>query len=183
MTKKTKIVDEVKKETFIDVLGYEGLYKVSNFGNIKSLGIDKAAKNGMRVFKPERVLSTRIDKDGYVICTIYKDGKRKDLKVHRVVLASFSGEWRKETVNHIDGVKTNNSPENLEWCTITANNRHALKTGLRKIKYGFESPRALPRDKVFKIKKLLETGERVCNIVRATGVSNASIHRIINKET
>lgn len=168
---------------FVPVLGFEDRYHVSQYGDIKALDFEKKAINGMRVYKAEKMLKRRIDKDGYVIYTLYKDGKRIDKKAHRIVLASFTGEWKNTTVNHKDGDKENNNIENLEWMTITENNRHALKTGLRKPKFGCESPRGLLKETVLNIKNLLSIGLSQNAVAVQAGVSQSSVNRIKNKLT
>lgn len=85
------------KEIWKDIKGYEGKYKVSNFGRIKSL-------------RKNKVLKQTINKrDGYLYVGICKDGKRKNRKVHRLIAETFmSNPKNKPTVNHIDGNKFNN---------------------------------------------------------------------------
>ena len=170
-------------ETFIDIPNYEGLYQVSNFGRVKALKRSIQTKKGWFMEKPAKILKTRKDKDGYAICTLFNDNHiRKDCKVHRLVLIAFTNK-SEETVNHKDGNKTNNHISNLEWCTQAENNRHALKHKLRVPKYGLESPRALEKEKVVEVKKLLKQGKTQKQIIDKTGVSSASIYRIKNNLT
>ena len=117
-----------------DIKGYEGIYQVSDEGEIKSLKRfnPNSGKNGM--WYPERLLSQKTDKDGYKIVALQKDRKRKDWKVHRLVLWTFNPieDWEKLQVNHIDGDKSNNHITNLEWVTNSNNQKHranVLKTG------------------------------------------------------
>lgn len=169
------------KEIYIDIPEYEGLYQVSNFGNVRSLGRVITTKNGWTMKKPAMNLKIRVDKDGYSICTIYKNG-RKDFKVHRLVMIAFTGIIG-ETVNHIDGNKKNNHVSNLEWCSQTENNRHALRTKLREPKYGLKSPRALDKEKVIKIKNMLSGKISTIKIAKEVGVSQATVSRIKRNET
>jgi hypothetical protein len=67
---------------------------------------------------------------GYLTVYLCFDGKRTAINVHRVVAMAFHGTREGLDVNHIDGDKINNRPENLEWCTRSENMRHALATGL-----------------------------------------------------
>lgn len=92
------------KEIYKDIEGYEGLYQVSNYGNVKSL-ISK------KVLKPLEV-------KGYLQIGLHKDKKKKLYKIHRLVADTFLDNPNKyEEVNHIDEDKTNNNVTNLEWCT------------------------------------------------------------------
>lgn len=80
-----------------------------------------------------KILYPRIDKNGYTRCYIrdITSSKRKDYKLHRLVAEYFiSNPNNYKVVNHIDGDKTNNKIENLEWCTYSYNNKHAYDTGL-----------------------------------------------------
>lgn len=104
-------------EEWRDVVGYEGLYQVSSEGRIKSLKWNK-----------ERILKPGIDRYGYLLVTLYAGGKRKKLKVHRLVCQAFhDNPDNKPCVNHIDENKTNNAANNLEWCTYEENNNHGTR--------------------------------------------------------
>jgi hypothetical protein len=119
--------DRLKSGCFIfmeiwkDIEGYNGVYKVSNYGNVKSLA-------GIK----ERILKPYYDKDGYERVVFSYKTKRKNYSIHRLVASHFvSKNKHKNIVNHIDGVKTNNHASNLEWCTNHENILHAEKMGLR----------------------------------------------------
>lgn len=102
-----------------DVVGYEGLYKVSNNGMIKTLGRYKTGYNGRSY--PEKIMSLTKDNAGYMqISLTDNDKKRKTFKVHILVARAFiPNPENKKTVNHIDGNKENNNIENLEWNTMS----------------------------------------------------------------
>ena len=117
-----KTINEVWK----DIKGYEGLYQVSNFGRVKSL--TRLSKQNHLL--PERFLKTN-ENDRYLRVDLWKDGKHKFYEVHRLVAAAFiANPENKPVVNHIDGDKHNNNVNNLEWCTVSENNKHAYKMGL-----------------------------------------------------
>lgn len=105
-------------ETWEDVKGFEGLYKINKDGFVLSLLNNK-------------VLKSRPDKDGYMLLNLYKDKRQYCVKVHRLVASHFLSGEPKETVNHKDGDKRNNAAENLEWATRGENNLHSYKTGLK----------------------------------------------------
>lgn len=118
------------KEIWKDIEGYEGLYQVSNFGEVKSL--ERTKTNGKGIVKiEEKILTQNITNWGYYRVALYKNGTRKYHRVHRLVAKAFiDNPNNKEQVNHIDGNKLNNHVSNLEWCTRLENMYHARITGL-----------------------------------------------------
>jgi hypothetical protein len=128
----------MEKEVFRDVLGYEGLYQVSNYGRVKSLERKNIFYCGLRkehLERPteEKILNYNKSNRGYLQVCLTKDGKSKTYTVHRLVAKAFLPNLKnKKQVNHIDGNKENNSIDNLEWVTSSENNKHAFITGLNK---------------------------------------------------
>ena len=107
----------MKNEEWRDVVGYEGRYQVSSMGRVKSFKWNK-----------ERFLKPSMDKDGYLLVTLCAGGKRKTLKVHRLVCEAFHGNPdNKPQVNHINEDKTDNRACNLEWCTCKQNVNHGSR--------------------------------------------------------
>lgn len=114
-------------EVWKDIKEYEGLYQVSNFGNIRSLPRRGTSKNVHIMFQ-------KYNKCGYKMVGLYKDGKVKNRTVHRIVAETFlDNPLNKEDVNHIDGNKENNNVSNLEWTTHKENMKHARKNNLIRI--------------------------------------------------
>ena len=122
------------EEVWKDIKGYEGLYQVSNFGNVKSLRkrIDKGKCH--RYFN-EKILKPIETNKGYLRVKFCKDRKIKKIRVHRLVAEAFIKKPELE-VNHRDGNKKNNKIENLEWVTKKENLQHAWKNGLHPKKGG-----------------------------------------------
>ena len=112
----------MKKEIWKDILGYEGLYQVSNFGRVKSLErLIKYTENKI-VLRKCRIIKTHTNKCGYVYVVLHKDGNKKNYLVHRLVAEVFiSNPDNLPQVNHKDENKLNNSVENLEWCDAKYN--------------------------------------------------------------
>ncbi|HHB2481296.1 TPA: NUMOD4 domain-containing protein [Bacillus cereus] len=172
-------------EIWKPVLGFEGLYEISNTGSVKSL--ERIRSNGTR-FK-EFIKKQSTEKMGYNTVTMTdKDGKKRTLKVHRLVAEAFipmvDG---KDIVNHKNGNKTDNVVENLEWCTQLENINHARKTGLtpKIINVGNRHAKTkLTEDIVREIRKLYPSGQSdVKQLAEKYGVSNRTILKVIKGES
>jgi hypothetical protein len=123
-------------EEWRDIVGYEGLYQVSNFGRIFSL-----PKKGSSAIGKIKMLSLSTT-DKYCQVTLRKNGKTVTKKVHRLVAEAFIDNplFLKE-VNHKDGIKTNNNTSNLEWSTRENNMIHAADKNLLNYTLGSKSYR------------------------------------------
>lgn len=113
------------------VVGFEGLYEVSNDGKVRSITRDRECGiTGVHHYEG-RELTLSHDAYGYLQCALSNCRKTKKAKVHRLVAEAFISPVEGKThVNHINGDKTDNRVENLEWCDIAENNRHAYEMGL-----------------------------------------------------
>ena len=99
------------------VVGYEGLYTVTDDGNVFTI----KQKN-------KKKLSQFLDKDGYPRVFLQKDGKRKQVPTHRIVAIAFLPNPNRYTdVNHIDKNRKNPSVSNLEWCSREYNMLYTRK--------------------------------------------------------
>lgn len=113
-------------EVWKDVPGYEGRYQVSDFGRVKSL--PKRRGRGKGYLYAEAFLAPSIHHHGYAQVHLRKNGKGKSIFVHRLVASAFiSNSEGKEQINHINGDKTDNRLENLEWCTNGENQLHKYR--------------------------------------------------------
>jgi hypothetical protein len=112
------------KEIWKDIQGYEGLYTVSNMGKVKSHHTYRRAKTGY-------LLKEGVNDSGYCYVGLSQCGIVKQKKLHRLIAIAFiSNPENKRTVNHINGIKTDNEIKNLEWATYSENGMHASKSGL-----------------------------------------------------
>lgn len=106
----------MEEEIWKDIAGYEGKYKVSNYGNIYSV-------KSNRTLLPLRALN------GYLLIML----GRTTYSIHRIVATTFLPNPNKlPCINHKDGNKHNNKVDNLEWCSYSYNLIHAYKTGLNR---------------------------------------------------
>ena len=164
------------QEIWKDIPGYESIYQVSNFGNIKSL------QSGNHHSKIK--ILTPICADGrYLRVTLYKQKKPKYFPVHRLVAMDFiPNPENKPQVNHINGNKKDNRVENLEWCTSSENNLHAYKSGINKGskpwlgKTGFQNATSIPVNQIdLSTGSVLATFGSMEEAGRLTGCSPAKI--------
>lgn len=149
-------------EIWKDVKGYEGLYQVSNKGNVKS-------------FYKNRNLKPSKHSRGYLVVSLFENHNRKQFFIHRLVAETFIDNVNhKEEVNHKDGNKTNNCVENLEWCTGSENRLHAYDTGLR------NAPVFSPVLMFSLDGTLLDKFPSICEASRRTGANEGNIYECCN---
>lgn len=124
-------------EIWKEIPGFSN-YQISNKSNVKSIARIKYKKyggkyNGLIVPQsyPEKILTPRLNNAGYYGVHLYHEGRMQTFSIHRLVaLAFLPNPENKETINHIDGNKQNNTLSNLEWATVQENLTHARATGL-----------------------------------------------------
>ena len=104
--------NELQQERWKDIDGYDGMYQVSSLGRVMSLKFGKT-----RVLRPGK------NTNGYLFVNLWKDGKQKHCRVHRLVAQAFipNDDSSKSQINHRNEDKTENSVSNLEWCTASYN--------------------------------------------------------------
>lgn len=163
------------KKEWKSIDGYDGLYEVSNTGEVKSLLKD-------RLLKPSN--TTR----GYLEVTLTKNKTHNKFKVHRLVAHAFLiNPENKKCVNHIDGDKHNNFVSNLEWCSDSENREHAYRRELRKMATQTEVE-MYSSDGIFinKFNSMSEasrkTGINVGNISRCCNSSNRTARGYVFKK-
>lgn len=126
----------MKNELWKSINGYDGLYEVSNLGNIRSIDRTIIQKNrwgndNMRCHKKGKLIKKQKHRCGYLSVGLAKQGKVKTFLVHRLVAEAFiPNPDNKETVNHINENKKDNRVENLEWATLPENIKYG--TGIRR---------------------------------------------------
>lgn len=123
-------VPSLDGEVWRPVEGFECEYEVSNLGRVRTLNFFRVTKEGKQYPVKSRLLK-QYEHNGYLHVNLPKNGRYKRFRVHRLVAAAFlPNTYNKPAVNHIDGNKQNNDVNNLEWCTLSENTRHAFAHGL-----------------------------------------------------
>jgi hypothetical protein len=166
----------MEEEIWKDIVGYDGRWKVSNLGRVKSL-------MGPRGEKREKILKHGISK-GYCHVGLYKDRKMKNFFVHRLVAIAFiPNPENKPHVNHKKGDKLDNRACMLEWATCSENNKEAYRIGLKIGQKG-----EIHGSSILSEPQVLEIRDRAGTLTQKDmalqyGVSRATICHIINKKT
>lgn len=135
-------------------------YEISNLGNVR------------KKIKP------CLNKEGYESVGLISDsGKRKDLKVHRIVANLFieKKDPNRNLVNHKDGIKNNNIVSNLEWCTAKENTRHAIENGMFNTKF-----HDFTLEEKQEMHDMLKRGERIKDVsLKFNNIATSTIHNIL----
>ncbi len=183
------VVFDSSVEYFVDIPipEFKGLYKISNHGSVISLprvGRDR----DYRTYGGSK-LKGEIDRDGYIRIFLSNNEIRKRYQLHRLVaLAFIPNDFNLPCVNHKNGIKKDNSVENLEWISVTENNRHAFKTGLNK--YNNALPHFLgekhhfakvTEKQVIEMRKLESEGWKKADLARKYSLSQVTVGRIIKR--
>lgn len=167
------------EEIWKDIQGYEGLYMISNLGNVKSL-----TKYAGVNYRKEHILKPAINKHGYHRVLLSKDNKHSQKPIHRLVAIAFiPNPENKPEVNHVWGNKGDNRATSLEWNTTTENNNHALNTKLRIMPNGESCYNSkLTESQVKKIKELRGVYSQK-EIAKTFNVSQTLISKIFLNRT
>lgn len=107
-------------EEWRDIIGYEGIYQVSNLGRVRRLKLYYKIVNS--------ICNLTREYDGYLRINLTKDKKHKKYPVHRLVAKAFiPNSENKPIINHLNGIRDDNRVANLEWVTHSENHRHAFR--------------------------------------------------------
>ena len=163
------------REVWKDIAGYEGVYQVSELGRVKSLDRMVPHKKYGVVKRKGKILQPFVDTYGYLKVRLCNDGVGRNEFVHRLVASAFIlNPQHKETVNHINGDKRDNTAKNLEWNTASENLKHAHRTGL--ISKERRSPKSKPINQYDKAMNLIKTYPSIAAAGR-DGFDRRSIYR------
>lgn len=158
-------------EIWKDVVGFEGLYQVSNLGNVKSLDRLVTYSDGRQItHKGKEIIP--LDNHGYLRVSLSKNGEKKEYRVHRLVaLAFIPNPDNKPYVNHLDEVKSNNFVDNLEWSTKDENFNYSKEKYLEGMQKKYK-----------KVTVTTDKGETIVydsikNCCKDTGIADSTILR------
>lgn len=177
-----------KKEVWRNVTGWEGIYQISNYGNVKSMErffIKDVAKLGFKqaVLMPEMVRAVGRHKFGYGRASFWLDEKAKHFSVHRLVALEYIPNINSyKQVGHIDNNPKNNHVSNLVWCTQKQNIQHCVDSGRWHLgeKNGNSK---LNKSQVLEIRKMLSDNVGVNKIARTFNVTKCPIQSIRDGKT
>jgi len=160
------------KETYKDIDGYEGIYQVSNLGNVKSLK-----------YGNEKVLKNYLSCTGYYKVSLCVNFKAKSFNTHRLIAKSFiPNPDNKPQINHINGIRNDNRLDNLEWVTSKENMQHAHDTGLIITSKGEQrSLSKLTEKEVLEIRKIGKSKTQI-ELSRIYNVDQSLISYVLNNK-
>lgn len=145
-------------------------YEVSSLGSVRSF-------RG----RTPRVLRGRGQPHGYVSVSLRRNGKSYERLVHRLVAAAFLGPADNRWVNHLNGVKSDNRAENLEWATPSANAKHAYRENLQPSRAGSGNGHAkLTEADVIEIRQKRDDGMLIREIAAEHGVSKTAVIEVVH---
>jgi len=165
-------------EQWRPVLGNEDRYEVSNLGRVRGLTTALKCRAGGTRVRPQRILRPSMYRCGYWKVSIGRNGKFKTMSVHRLVAKAFCLQQDgKNYVNHRNGCKTDNRPENLEWVTRAEDAQHAQDTGLNNARYKARTISMAMANKVRDIRE--KTGWGGYRIARSLSIPKHVVDAII----
>jgi len=119
-------------EIWLDIVGFEGYYQISNLGRVKSINRIVNRSDGRREYRKNMLLKQKVrkSKGGYLEIQLQKDGFSRHIQIHRLVAIAFHpNPENKPQVNHKDFNVKNNCADNLEWATNLENTKHRFDNG------------------------------------------------------
>lgn len=147
---------------------------------VSDTGLVSATWHRGTEFGKEMILKQKIDRYGYPCVRLYNNGRIKDTYVHALVAKAFvSGQAPELQVNHIDGIKTNNGANNLEWVTPSENVRHAVRLGLTRSCVGeLNTQSRMTASQVVDIYRMVLSGEKRHVVAAKFGISRSHVSGI-----
>jgi hypothetical protein len=142
-------------EKWKPIIGYKNIYKISDIGRVKSL-----SRKGMTT---EKILRNGKSALGYSYVILSKNGNKKHHTIHRLVAVAFIKNLKnKPCVNHMNGVKADNTVENLEWCTHSENQLHAFEIGLRNGDKFRKKVKIIKNNRILEFDSISEAADFIC---------------------
>lgn len=154
----------MSNEIWKDIVGYEGLYQVSNFGKVKNI-------------KTLKILKPSLTYNGYEMVKLSKNSKVKNFRINRLVAEAFIPNPNNyPIVNHKDGNKLNNNINNLEWCSYSYNLIEAYRLKLKTSRIKSKKVNQIQNNKTIKI------WNSTSEIEKKLGYSSGNISQVCNKK-
>lgn len=174
------------EEIWKDINGYEDAYQISNLGNVRSKDRFVTHNCGGKAVRKGCNLKIRKDKDGYLRVSLKKHQRSQVPFIHRLIAIHFiPNPDNKKQVNHLNGIKSDNRIENLEWCTSFENRQHAYDTGLQKARRGEKNNWCkLKNEDVIYIRENYKKGIITQKMLgKKFNVTQSCIHSILTKRS
>ncbi len=170
-------------EEWKDIIGYEGLYQVSNLGRVKSLFRFSKRKNYVITIQ-EKLLKILNGPKGYNLIRLSRNGILKTYRLHRLIAQAFiPNPENKPEVNHINGNKKDNCVNNLEWVTSAENMQHAHKNNLASKRFGSNNNNTKLLEKDILYIRAIANKKSVKELAILFNVNVQAIYKIIKKQT
>lgn len=177
-------LSDLPNENWLDIKNYEGYYRVSNLGRIKTVERKILSSGRGKKFVPSKIRKQK-NHDGYRLISLCKDGIVGDFLVHRVVASAFIPNPNNlPAVNHKNFIRHDNSVNNLEWISTKDNNKHSFIHGKYKAVTGINNFNSkLNEELVFNIRvQYLSIGKTVYEMARDLNVCPVTINNVIRNK-
>lgn len=167
------------EEIWKNVVGFEDKYIVSNKGNVKRLGhFYENERWGIRFLK-EMNLKQTVSRHGYLMTSVMKSKS-----IHRLVAIAFiPNPENKPEVNHINGIKTDNRVENLEWVTPSENQKHSFKIGIKSTTGSKHALAKTSEAEVVEMRLKFKQGDSIVSLAKKYGLKYMATYMIISGRT
>ena len=180
-------IENLKGEIWKDIKNYEGLYKISNYGRVKSLGRYTEYQNclsddriGIKSRVNEKILKGRLWY-GYHYVRLTKNGKTKGFRVHRLVAEAFiPNPNNNPIINHKDENRLNNHVSNLEWCDCKYNLNYG--NSRKKLSESLIKNRGVKVVQKNREGQVIAEYKSIIEASRATGIPNQNINKVVHKK-
>lgn len=180
-------IENLEGEIWKDIKNYEGLYKISNYGRVKSLGRYTEYQNclsddriGIKSRVNEKILKGRLCY-GYHYVRLTKNGKTKGFRVHRLVAQAFiPNPNNNPIINHKDENRLNNHVSNLEWCDCKYNLNYG--NSRKKLSESHIKNRGVKVVQKNREGQVIAEYKSIIEASRATGIPNTNINKVVHKK-
>lgn len=184
MTNDRKLELTLCGEVWKDIPDYEGIYQASTLGRIKSLEKTLKSRFGFRKMKG-KILKVNEKPNGYCYVILQDNLNTKTFRLHKLIALTFiPNPENKPQLNHINGIKTDNSVDNLEWCTAKENTNHSILNKLRNQLVAKSHFSKLAENDVLDIRYLYDKGRKdIKELANIYEVREETIRLIIKRKT